>query len=104
MRQRENKNYFSVPFPPDPNIKLKKKKAKKFKNLRNTITDSFQSKIGWKRLRKGENKNYRSISFLPGTKQKIQKKKSKKIQKINKYSYGIISSQNRLEKDEIERK
>ena len=25
---------------------------------------SFQSKIGWKRLRKRENKNYRSPSFL----------------------------------------
>ena len=28
MRQRENKNYFSVPFPPDPNIKLKKNSKK----------------------------------------------------------------------------
>ena len=26
--------------------------------------DSFQAKIGWKRLRKRENKNYRSVSFL----------------------------------------
>ena len=26
---------------------------------------SFQSKTGWKRLRKRENKNYRSVSFLP---------------------------------------
>ena len=26
--------------------------------------DSFQTKIGWKRLRKRENKNYRSVSFL----------------------------------------
>ena len=33
---------------------------------------SFQSKIGWKRLRKTENENYRSVSFLPGAKQKIQ--------------------------------
>ena len=38
---------------------------------------SFQSKIGWKRLRKRENKIYRSVSFLPGTKQKIQKKSQK---------------------------
>ena len=44
---------------------------------------SFQSKIGWKRLKKIENKSYWSVSFLSGTKQKI-KKNSKKIQKIKK--------------------
>ena len=50
---------------------------------------SFQSKIGWKRLRKTENKSYQSASFLSGTKQKI-KKNSKKIQKIKEYNYGFI--------------
>ena len=63
---------------------------------------SFQSKIGWKRLRKTENKSYRSVSFLSGTKQKIKKKIAIKIQKIKKHHYGFISSQNRLEKDEKE--
>ena len=38
---------------------------KKKKNLKKTITDSFQAKIGWKMMRKRENKNYRSVSFLP---------------------------------------
>ena len=60
---------------------------------------SFQSKIGWKRLRKTENKSYRSVSFLSGTKQKIKKKNSKKIQKIKKYHYGFISRRRMLEKD-----
>jgi len=32
------------------------------------------------------------------------KKNSKKIEKIKKYGHGFISSQNRMEKDEIERK
>ena len=64
---------------------------------------SFQSKIGWKRPRKTENKNYRSVQFLPGAKQQI-KKNSKKIQKTKKHRYGFISSQNRQENDEIERK
>ena len=64
---------------------------------------SFQSKIGWKRPRKTENKNYRSVQFLPGAKQQI-KKNSKKIQKTKKHRYGFISSQNRLENEEIERK
>ena len=27
--------------------------------------DSFQAKIGWKRVRKRENKNYCSVPFLP---------------------------------------
>ena len=64
---------------------------------------SFQSKIGWKRTRKTENNNHRSVSFLPGAKQQI-KKNSKKIPKTKKHRYGFISSQNRLENDEIERK
>ena len=63
---------------------------------------SFQSKIGWKRLKKTENKSYRSVSFLSATKQKIKKKKSKKIQKIKKHPYGFISRQNRLENDKKE--
>ena len=42
--------------------------AKKFKKLNNTITGSFEAKIGRKRPRKTENKNYRFVLFLPGTK------------------------------------
>ena len=59
--------------------------------------DSFQAKIGWKRLRKRENKNYRSVSFLLDVLQKISKKNLKKVEK---YHYGFISNQNRLEMDE----
>ena len=61
---------------------------------------SFQAKIGWKMLRKRENKNYRSVSFLLDAKQKIPKKR----QKIKKYNYTFVSSQNRMEKTEKERK
>ena len=70
----------------------------------NTITGSFEAKIGRKWPRKTENKSYRSVSFLSGTKQKIQKKNSKKIQKIKKYHYEFISNQHELEEDEKERK
>ena len=116
--------------------------------------DSFQAKIGWKRMRNSENKNYRSVPFcsyptrnrnfqksskkiqkikkIPlwlhfspkqvgrgREKQKIKinvpfrsypalnnklKKNSKKIPKTKKHRYGFISSQNRLENDEMERK
>ena len=60
--------------------------------------DSFQAKIGWNSPRKRENKNYRSVPFRsnPTRNRKFQKN-SKKIQKIKKYHYGFISSQNRLE-------
>ena len=61
----------------------------------------FLGKIGRRRLRKGENKNYRFVSFLPGAEQKMPKKKGKKLKK---YHYGIISSQNSLEKAKKERK
>ena len=59
---------------------------------------SFHAKIGWKRLRKRENKNYRSVTFLLDGLEKISKKQQKKFKKLKKYHYGIISSQNRLEK------
>ena len=60
--------------------------------------DSFKAKIGWNSPRKRENKNYRSIPFRsnPTRNRKFQKN-SKKIQKIKKYHYVFISSQNRLE-------
>ena len=62
---------------------------------------SFQAKIGWKRQRKRKNKNYRSVTFPPDRLLKIPKKQ----QKYNKkYHYGIVSSQNRMEMAEKERK
>ena len=64
LRKRENKNYHSVSFLPDMEEKIPKN-SKKIQKLKNTITASFQGKIGWKTLRKGENKKYRYVSFLP---------------------------------------
>ena len=64
---------------------------------------SFQAKIGCKRQRKRENKNCSSVSFSPNANQKIPKKQQK-IQKIKKYNYGFVSSQNWMEKTEKERK
>ena len=64
---------------------------------------SFQAKVDWKRMGKRENKKL-SFRFVP-TRCVIEnsKKKTKKIQKIKKYHYEFISSQNRLEKDEKDR-
>ena len=62
---------------------------------------SFQDKIGWKTQRKRENKNCHFVLFRSySTRNKKFQKNSKKIQK---YNYGIISSQNRLENAEKER-
>ena len=41
------------------------KNSKKIQKFKNTVTASFQGKIGWKKLRKRDNKNYRFVSFLP---------------------------------------
>ena len=92
-RKSENKNCLSVPFLPNGKYKIPKIEKK------NTIVALFQAKIGWKRSRKRENKNYRSVPFLTNLmrNRKFQKN-SKKIQKIKKYRYGVISSQNWLEK------
>ena len=55
---------------------------------KNIIINSFETKIGWGRMRKRENKNYRSVSFhsFPKRNRKFQKN-SKKIQK---YYYGFF--------------
>ena len=60
--------------------------------------NSFQAKIGWKRMGKRENKKlpFRFVPILI----KNSKKITKKIQKIKKYHCGFISSHNSLEKDE----
>ena len=64
-RKREYKDYRSVSFQPDAKQKIKKKIAKKFKDLKCNIMASFQAKIGWKMMRKRENKNYHYVSFQP---------------------------------------
>ena len=102
-RKRKNKNYCFVPILSGAEQKMPKKQKNNSKKLKNTITASFQAKIGWKMLRKIENKNYRYISFLPDGQEKFQKN-SKKVQKIEKYHYDFIPSQNMLEKAENERK
>ena len=66
---------------------------------------SFQAKIHRGRQRKRENKNCRSVPFISyTTRNRKFQKNSNKIQKIKKYHYGLISSQNWLGKAEIERK
>ena len=42
----------------------------------------FQTKIGWKRLRKRENKNYHSVSIQLDALYKISKKQEKKFKKL----------------------
>ena len=73
-RERE-KIKIIAPFRSFPTGKREfQKNRKKIEKLKNTITASFQGKIGWKKLRKGENKNYRYVSFLPDGQEKIPKK------------------------------
>ena len=66
---------------------------------------SFQVKISWKRPRKRENKSCHSVPFYsyPTSNRKFEKNR-KKIIKIKKYHNGFFWRQNRLEKDEKERK
>ena len=61
---------------------------------------SFQAKIGWKRMTKRENKKILLwLHFKP--KQVVKCRDREKI-KIPTWHYGILSSQNRLEKAEKE--
>ena len=61
--------------------------------------NSFEAKIGWKRMGKSENKKL-SIRFV-STRCVIEnfKKIAKKFKKLKKYHYEFILSQNMLEKD-----
>ena len=53
-RKREYKNYCSVSFQPDAKYKIKKKIAKKYKDLKNTIMVSVLAKKSLKRTQKRE--------------------------------------------------
>ena len=101
LKKRKIKIIVSFRSNPTRNTKFKKKIAKNFKKIKNTIMDLFQAKTGWRRMRKRENKNYRSVP----TRLLIEnsKKNSKNIQKIKKYHCGFSSRQNRLEKAEKEK-
>ena len=96
-RKRENKNYCSVPT--RRVIENSKKVAKKFKKLKNSTMDSFQTKY----VRKGRESEKKKItvSFCP-TRHVIEnsRKIAKKFRKLKKYHYDIISRKNRLEKAE----
>ena len=64
---------------------------------------SFGAKIGWKGWER--EKIEITISFRPyPTRNRKFQKNSKKIGKIKKHLYGFISSQNRMEKAEKDRK
>ena len=63
--------------------------------------NSFQAKIGWKQMRKREIKIIVPFRSYPMCNRKFQKKIAKKLKK---YHYCLISSQNRLEEAEKERK
>ena len=66
---------------------------------------TFQAKIDWGRRRKRQNKNCRFVPFRSYlTRNGKFQKNSNKIEKIEKYHDGHISSQNRLEKAEKDRK
>ena len=62
---RENKKKLFRCCPTRPVRENYKKIEKKFINLENTITASFQAKIGWERPLKREKAKNRSVVFLP---------------------------------------
>ena len=64
MRNIENQK---LSFRFVPTRRVEENSKKKFKKLKNTIVDSFQAKIDWRRMRKRENKNYTSVTFLSDT-------------------------------------
>ena len=85
MRKGENKNYRFVPFLPDAEQKMPKKKAEKFKKLKKIpLWHHFNPKQFGKVPEREKIKiiiSFRSVPFLPDALQKIPKKKAKKSEK-----------------------
>ena len=82
-------------------IENSKNIKKKFKKLKNTIKNSFQAKIGWKKMRKRETKFIVPFCSVPTrcvieNSTKIVKNSTKKTER----RLWFISSQNWSEKDE----
>ena len=65
---------------------------------------SFQAKISWKRLRKEKIKFVIPFRSSLTRNRNFQKRMARKLKNFQKNHYGIISSQNMLEKAEKERK
>ena len=99
-RKREDKNYRSVLFQPDAQKKISKKQQK---NSKIPLWIHFKPKQAGIVQEREKIKIIVPFRFSPTRNRKFQKN-SKKIQKIKKYHDGFISSQNRLEQSEKERK
>ena len=102
-KKRENKNYRSDPFLTDSQLKIPIKQQKNSKNYKIPLWLYFKPKQVGKGKEREKIKIVDSFRSFPTRNRKFQKN-SKKIQKIIKYHYGFILSQNRLENDEKERK
>ena len=86
MGKRENKKLSFRFVPTRFVIENSKKITKKLKKLINTIINSFQAKLGRKKMRKKEVKIIVLFRSYPMHNKKFQKN-NKKIQKIKKYHY-----------------
>ena len=99
-RKGENKNCHSVPFVLDGKYKIPKKEKK---NNKIPLWLHFMTKqVGKCREREKIKKAFPFPSDRTGNR-KFQKKR-RRFKKIKKYNGGFISSQNRLEKAEKDRK
>ena len=98
-RKRENKNSLSVPFLPDGKYKIPKKEKK---NKKLPLWLHFMPK----QVGKGREKEKIKFGFRSSLtrNRKFQKRMARKLKNFKKNHYGFISSQNRLEKAEKERK
>ena len=101
-RKRENKNYRSVPFQIDAQQKIPKKQQKNSRNYKIPLWLLLKPKQSGKG--RGREKIKIIVPFFSKSmrNRKFQKN-SNKIQKIKNYHYGVISSQNRLEKAQREK-
>ena len=103
QRKRENKKYRYVSFLPDGQEKIPKKQQKNSKNRKIPLRLHSRAKEVGKRLEMEKIKIIDTFRFFPTGKRKFRRN-SKKIQKIEKYHYGFIPSQNSGENAEKERK
>ena len=103
-KKRENKNYHSDQFQPNPLQRIRKKQQKNSKDKKTSFQLLLNPKQVGKCREREKIKIIVPISFYPTRYREFQKNSKKIKKKIKIHRYGFFSSQNRFGKAEKDRK
>ena len=90
MKKERKKLQFRIPFILNPDMKIPKKIAKKFKKMKKLNSGIISIQIGLTEAKKERKKLESRIPFLPEPGKKIPKKKAKKFKKLKNLFPALI--------------